>query len=154
MLRKFTKYPKSYVRADYEYSDDLLFDDVTVIEKEQYRGSDIRFADLTDVVRVGVCAFRDCENLISVKLNPYGVELGALAFANCKNLKEVVITPDTVISAGTFSGCENLTVIWETDDCNYKFYDRNSSIDLLVCPRSCKQLIAANKDYVDIELLD
>ena len=62
-----------------------------------------------DVTEVGFCAFRECEDVMSVTL-PNNVErIGKGAFLDCSNLINITIPDVDVIESEAFTGCYNLS---------------------------------------------
>jgi hypothetical protein len=77
--------------------------------------------------------------------------LGSYAFYNCKNLTGTVTLLNSMkLGISAFDNCPELTIYWSRDDDDYEF----DNIKKLVCSNVCKQLIAANKGYIEIETIE
>lgn len=61
------------------------------------------------VTSIRTCAFRECENLISVEISDTVTNIGDYAFLRCKKLKNVAISASvTTIASEAFRECKKL----------------------------------------------
>lgn len=89
-------------------------------------------------------------NLTEVDFNPE-VLIGSYAFEGCQYLSgSIELLSSMKIGIGSFDNCPQLTIYWQRDDSDYEF----DNIKKLVCSSMCKQLIAANKGYIEIETIE
>ncbi|MBP5249567.1 MAG: leucine-rich repeat protein, partial [Lachnospiraceae bacterium] len=65
--------------------------------------------DFSGIGAIGERAFERCDTLTRVDVS--GTECGFHAFADCSALKEVVISQDTVLKSGAFTGCTRIRTV-------------------------------------------
>lgn len=126
----------------------VKLNNVTSIDSRAFSGSSVEKIDLRKVDYIGTSAFRHCNSLQFIELNPDGVVVGPHAFADSKIDATVTIYPTTELSLGVFDNCPNLIVEWKGEDQPYEF----ENIKKLICSeKNCPKLVGANKTYVTIE---
>ncbi len=93
-------------------SGDIKLDKVVAIADHAFRNcSSLKNVTLSaDTQSVGAWAFADATSLVSVTIPAEKIKLGQRAFENCRKLTAVDINA-SVIPAGAFYGCEELTSV-------------------------------------------
>ena len=91
-----------------------------------------------NVTSIGVCAFKDCENLASIEIPNSVTSIGLEAFSDCSNLTSVTIGDGvTTISYEVFRGCHNLTNVvigGNVTSIGYSAFAHCSSLTSVVIP--------------------
>ena len=107
------------------------------------------------VTSIGSSAFRGCNNLTSVIMQPSVTHIGMYAFNECKSLTSVVI-PSSVISIGeaAFGWCSNLTDItipFGVNSIGVQAFSYCSSLTSITIPASVAGI--GEQAFVDCEKL-
>lgn len=122
---------------------------VTSVGSSAFEGSVIQDIDISKLTHIGGSAFRSCDSLQNIEFNSEGVDVGPHAFAEIYGFSGTIIIDDAVtLGISAFDDCPNITIDWMKSDEPYEFED----IELLICSKSCTQLIKANKGYIPIEI--
>lgn len=98
------------------------------------------------VTSIGIGAFEECTDLISVTISNNVTSIADIAFSGCNRLASVII-PDNVASIGdgVFSYCTDLTSIMVSK--NNKIYDSRNNCNAII-ETGINQLIAGCKNTV------
>lgn len=126
----------------------IELNNVTAVGSSSFKGSDISYIDISKLTHIGASAFRDCPNLQVVEFNPEGVTVGSLAFADNDMDGVITVNDNTELGLSVFDNCPNLTINWDKSDEPYEF----ENIRLLICSKTCTELIKTNKGYIPIEI--
>lgn len=124
--------------SDYTYAS-LFGDDWDCVEITGYNGRETELVIPSEiggkVVKcIGYSAFKDCNNIKSIKLPDNLEEIRGEAFSGCSSLTDIEI-PDSVTKIGTsFGGCSNLKSVklpnGITEIAGYMFKDCSSLTDI------------------------
>ncbi len=97
--------------------DNLVIPDTVTINGTEYK-----------VGEISAFAFKNCEDIESIKLGKYVEEIGTEAFSGCKYLKKVTIGPEVwLIGTDAFSGCKRLrNVVVKTKRLKSGYVERNT----------------------------
>ena len=98
--------------------------DTDIVIADRYDGLPVK------VIQWGV--FRDCTDIVSVKIGNNVTSIGSSAFENCSSLTSVII-PNSVTSIGdhAFSGCSSLASIIIPDSVNDIGYSYLDGLDVI-----------------------
>jgi hypothetical protein len=130
-----------------EYVD---LNNVAVIRSEAFADAEVgAISNINHVIRFDSGCFTG-STIAELDLNPEAL-LGSYAFYGCKHLTgSVTLLNSMKLGVSTFDNCPELTIYWSRDDDDYEF----DNIKKLICSNVCKDLIAANKGYIEIETIE
>ncbi|GEM_PF-1536459 len=87
--------------------------DIEKIDIGRYAFRNTSLSEITlgkNVFSIGLGAFRDCKNLLTVNILG-NAPIGNAAFSNCANLKSAVISGKHKLGSGTFMNCKSLSSV-------------------------------------------
>ena len=122
----------------------------TIIRSQAFFNAEVGVVNNLDKVTKFYAESFKNSTLSDLTLSPDAL-IGSYAFQDCKYLTGTITLTDSMkLGIGCFDGCTELTINWARADEDYEF----DEIKKLICSNTCKQLIEANKGYIEIETIE